>query len=208
MRREFVANVSHELKTPLTSIRGFIDTLKDGALEDPAVARRFLGIIDEEAGRLYRMIEQLLYLSRIENALPVKQQAKIELDVLAEELNTRFKKTLAQKGLTLDIQINAGGPYSGDRDTLQQVLTNLLDNAVKYSASGTITLSIAEQNGQLVCSVADQGIGIAPEDQTRIFERFYRAEKSRSAKKRRHRPGFGNRQTSFGKCWRYHQRAE
>lgn len=182
MRREFVANVSHELKTPLTSIRGFIDTLKDGALEDPAVARRFLGIIDEEAGRLYRMIEQLLYLSRIENALPVKQQAKIELSVLAEELNTRFKKTLAQKGLTLDIQINAGGPYSGDRDTLQQVLTNLLDNAVKYSASGTITLSIAEQNGQLVCSVADQGIGIAPEDQTRIFERFYRAEKSRSQK--------------------------
>lgn len=182
VRREFVANVSHELKTPLTSIRGFIDTLQDGALEDPAVARRFLGIIDEEAGRLYRMIEQLLYLSRIENTLPVKPQEKLELRVIAEGLSTRFKKTLEQKGLTLDIKIGEGGPYCGDRDTLQQVLTNLLDNAVKYAASGTITLIIAERDGQLICSVEDQGIGIAPEDQMRIFERFYRAEKSRSQK--------------------------
>ena len=182
VRREFVANVSHELKTPLTSIRGFIDTLQDGALEDPAVARRFLGIIDEEAGRLYRMIEQLLYLSRIENTLPVKQPEKIEPQIMAEGLNTRFKRALEQKGLTLKLDIQADGPYSGDKDTLQQVLTNLLDNAVKYSTSGTITLSITAQADQLTCSVKDQGIGIAPEDQERIFERFYRAEKSRSQK--------------------------
>lgn len=182
VRREFVANVSHELKTPLTSIRGFIDTLKDGALEDAAVAQKFLGIIDEEAERLYRMIEQLLYLSQIENTLPAKRQEKIDLQVIAEGMTTRYQKQFKQKGLEWRVLVADDGLYSGDRDTLQQVLINLLDNAVKYSSSGTITLTMAVQESQLSCSVTDQGMGIAEEDQARIFERFYRAEKSRAQK--------------------------
>lgn len=182
VRREFVANVSHELKTPLTSIRGFIDTLKDGALEDAAVAKKFLGIIDEEAERLYRMIEQLLYLSQIENTHPAKRQEKIDLQVIADGMTTRYKKQVEQKGLEWLVLAADDGLYSGDRDTLQQVLINLLDNAIKYSSSGTITLTMTVQEGQLNCLVTDQGIGIAAEDQDRIFERFYRAEKSRAQK--------------------------
>lgn len=182
IRREFVANVSHELKTPLTSIRGFIDTLQDGALEEPTVAQKFLNIIDEEAGRLYRMIEQLLYLSQIENSMPAKHSEKIDLSIMAETISARFQKQLAQKGLELVIEVPKATIYYGDQDTLHQVLVNLIDNAIKYSSSGVITLRMTVVDDQLSCSVTDQGMGISDEDQKRIFERFYRAEKSRAQK--------------------------
>ena len=182
IRREFVANVSHELKTPLTTIRGFIDTLQGGALEDAAVAQKFLGIIDEEAERLYRMIQQLLYLSQIENTKPIGRITEIDLARLAESTACRFKRQLAQKGLTLTLEVPPEARYYGDQDALQQIVINLIDNAIKYSDSGEIVLRLAVAAGSLECSVSDQGRGIAQEDQKRIFERFYRAEKSRAQK--------------------------
>lgn len=182
MRRDFVANVSHELKTPLTSIRGFIETLKCGAMEDKEVADKFLTIIDLEADRLYRMIKQLLYLSQLENEAPLAPSKQVDLVALTEELRLRFQKEIAEKSIELLIKIEGGEIYQGDGDALVQILLNLLDNALQYSGGDQVYLNLTNNAEGLTCEVGDNGIGIGEVDQKRIFERFYRVDKSRSQK--------------------------
>jgi two-component system phosphate regulon sensor histidine kinase PhoR len=182
VRRDFVANVSHELKTPLTAIQGFAETLLGGALEDAQNSRRFLEIIRDHAVRLGRLTDDLLKLSQIE-------AGKLELDLhpvavieLIESCVETARLQAAQKQLALVVDAAPGLPsVRADSSRLREVLQNLLDNAVQYTpAGGRITVRAAPGEGGVVISVADTGIGIPQADQERIFERFYRVDAARS----------------------------
>jgi len=182
VRQDFVANVSHEFRTPLTAIQGFAETLLDGALEDRENRQRFVGIIRDHARRLARLTDDLLRLSQIEagklelELKPVSVSALIQLCVETTRLQAQ------QKQLTLAVNcpdnlLNA----RGDARRLREVLQNLLDNAVQYTPpGGRIEIRAATEDGQVVLSVADTGIGIPQAEQERIFERFYRLDVARS----------------------------
>jgi two-component system phosphate regulon sensor histidine kinase PhoR len=182
VRQDFVANVSHEFKTPLTAIQGFAETLLAGAVDDPRNNRRFLEIIREHASRLARLTDDLLKLARIE-------AGKLELDfyhVNITELVERCAETAllkaSRKQIALEIQLPPGLPaMRGDPALLREVLQNLLDNAVQYtSAGGHIGVSAGVHDREAVVSVSDTGIGVPLADQERIFERFYRVDAARS----------------------------
>ena len=181
LRRRFVANVSHELKTPLTAIRGLTEALLDGALEDAANNRRFLGLVDEEARRLSRLIDDLLELSRIETHEAVLKLESVDLKALVQALLPAFEPELISRRLTLTTRIDDRARLSADPDRLRQVFINLIDNAIKYNREGgEVTISAKLEDSVLRVTVADTGIGIPTEDLPRIFERFYRADKARS----------------------------
>jgi len=182
VRQDFVANVSHEFKTPLTAIQGFAETLLAGALDDPGNNRRFLGIIREQAARLARLTDDLLKLARIE-------AGKLELEfypVGITELVERCAETALLKAtrqqIALQIEIPPGlSAVRGDAGLLAEVLQNLLDNAIQYTpAGGRICVTAAIRGREAVISVSDTGIGIPLADQERIFERFYRVDAARS----------------------------
>ncbi|NLI00124.1 MAG: hypothetical protein GX446_11620, partial [Chthonomonadales bacterium] len=179
LRRDFVANVSHELRTPMASIRAMAETLKDGALDDPSVADRFLGTIITEAERLTRISEDLLTLSDAESRPP--ERAEFSLTQLAELTIRRLEPQAQQSGITLTIQAPDDIRVWANRDQMEQVILNLVDNAVKYTPSGgTVTVSVTTENSNAVLTVTDTGIGILQEHLPRIFERFYRVDKARS----------------------------
>ncbi len=181
LRREFVANVSHELKSPLTSIRGLTETLLGGAVDDAASSRRFVRLIDEDANRLSRLIDDLLSLSQIESqAVPVKLSA-VELKPLVESVLASLQAGITQRRLTAACEVPAGLVVRADPDRLRQVLANLADNAVKYNVeNGTITVSAVREAPWAKVTVSDTGVGIPAQDLPRIFERFYRVDKARS----------------------------
>lgn len=181
-RAEFVANASHELQTPLTAIRGFAETLLDGALEDPASARRFVEIIQRESVRLSELVDELLDLSKIESGkLPVNRTS-FSLAELTADVVSRLEMRLESKRLTLTRQFPPDLPQAyADRAQIARVILNLLDNAVKYTpAEGRITVGAQDDGTHLTVFVSDNGIGIPEEDQERVFERFYRVDKARS----------------------------
>jgi two-component system, OmpR family, phosphate regulon sensor histidine kinase PhoR len=182
VRQDFVANVSHEFKTPLTAIQGFAETLLAGALEDPQHNRRFLEIIRDHAARLAALTNDLLKLARIE-------AGKLEIDLgpvnLLEVIERCAETTLlkaSQKQIALEIDVPSILPaVRGDASLLREVLQNLLDNAVQYTpAGGRITVSATPGAREVVVSVEDTGVGIPLVDQERIFERFYRVDAARS----------------------------
>lgn len=182
VRREFVANVSHELKTPLTSIKGYIDTLLDGALEDPAHNREFLGIIQDHANNLSQLIDDVLDLSAIEaKRVQFRFEAVSLADVLARIVKGVSPMAKAKR-VAVQIKIPASLPaVKADREKLTQILLNLIDNAIKFNKTdGRVTVSANEEDGHIEIGVEDTGTGIPPEDLPRIFERFYRADKSHS----------------------------
>jgi len=181
MRSDFVSNVTHELKTPLTSIRGFIDTLKNGAIKEEAVANKFLDIIDIEAERLYSLIQDILLLSEIESkrdyetiACDMNQCASGVIELLEPKLTEKVKIVFEPQPYIKPLDCNP--------DRMKQLLINLLDNAMKYTEEGTITLICKEEDNKLVINVKDTGIGMEQEHLSRIFERFYRVDKGRSRK--------------------------
>ena len=185
IRRDFVANVSHELKTPVTSIKGFVETLLDGAMKDPFDAERFLRIIAKQADRLHAIIEDLLSLSKIEQSEDsddIALQAGPLRAVLESALNTC--QTIAEERnievtLACDSQLNA----KINNLLFEQALVNLLDNAIKYSEPGRqVLVTAGEVEDELTISVTDHGSGIASEHVSRIFERFYRVDRARSRK--------------------------
>lgn len=182
IRREFVANVTHELKTPLTSISGFIETLQDGASEDPEIRTKFIDIIAIETSRLKRLIEDLLVLSDIENRRETEVR---EFDVRKAVENTiEILKPIAEEK-NIEIIFSACGDVTlkGSVDRFRQMMMNLIENAVKYSnAGGSVWVSISKTDKNTTISVRDEGIGIASEHHDRLFERFYRVDKSRSKK--------------------------
>ena len=180
VRRDFVANVSHELKTPLTAIRGFAETLLsvDVPLED---ARKYLGVILRHAERLGNLIDDLLELSRIESRkLPMKP-IEVDVDRIAAAVIGGMELQLRAKSLAVKLVEGNTPPAWADRRAVEQILTNLLDNAAKYSpAGGHIEVQIEPEHDHVRIEVRDDGIGIPKEDLPRIFERFYRVEKARS----------------------------
>ncbi|MDD5209961.1 MAG: ATP-binding protein [Elusimicrobiales bacterium] len=181
MRRDFVANVSHELKTPLTAIRGCAETLLDGALEDKEHGPGFARSICEQAVRLDKLVDDLLKISYAESGQASLEKAPVELKALAEDISGGMSAILGKKKLSLANLIPAGLSVSADRDKLSQVLINLLDNAAKYDREGgRIEISAAPQEAFVKVSVRDTGPGIPAEHLPRIFERFYRVDKARS----------------------------
>jgi len=180
MRSQFVANVSHELKTPLTSIKGFAETLR--YVEDSAKREKFLDIIDDEADRLTRLINDILTLSDIEN---LKEKISVEINVQQEVGNIYelLKQTADAKNIKLHLINNGNAKIMGDRDRFKQMLLNLVDNAIKYSEpGGKVCIGTEIEDNKCVIWVKDTGVGISKEDIERIFERFYRVDKARSRK--------------------------
>ncbi|MDF2594978.1 MAG: multi-sensor signal transduction histidine kinase [Clostridia bacterium] len=182
MKYQFVSNVSHELKTPLTSIQGFVETLKEGAIEDRKIAIRFLNIIDIEAKRLYRLIQDILMLSEIENMqkqeygmAKVSDIIKQVLDMVREEAEKKHIKLVFNN--IQDIVFE-----NTSTDHIEQVMLNLVSNAIKYTDDGCVLITTDIKEDEAVIKVKDTGIGIARESIPHIFERFYRVDKGRSRK--------------------------
>ena len=182
VRQDFVANVSHEFRTPLTAIQGFAETLLAGALDDPANRRRFVEIIREHSMRLARLTQDLLKLSRIEAGQLKLDFRPVSVSQLIESCVETAQLKAVPRQLALHVNLPDQLPSArGDSNTLQEVLQNLLDNALQYTpAGGKIEVSASSSNGHVVVTVADTGIGIPQAEQARIFERFYRVDAARS----------------------------
>jgi two-component system phosphate regulon sensor histidine kinase PhoR len=181
VRREFVANVSHELKTPLAAIKGYAETLIHGALKDEANAMKFLQVIDRHADRLHHIVQDLLDLSKIESAQYELRLEKISIEPLIEELKSTFQKEIEAKKIHFQIFHPNVDSMWVDGTGIRQILSNLLDNAIKYSnEGGEITLRVDLTDHSLRFCIQDSAAGIAPEHLPRIFERFYRVDSSRS----------------------------
>jgi len=182
MRTDFVANVSHELKTPLTLIRGYIETLEDRAMDDRKTAAKFISIIKEHADRLGNIVNDLLSLSELELSDDSVHKTEFDLKELIDEISLGFGRVLAEKKQTLTVSSQEGDlRIRADYDKIEQVFVNLIDNAIKYTKeSGCIELSLVEQDRAVCINVQDNGIGIPKEHRDRVFERFYRVDKARS----------------------------
>jgi len=182
IRRDFVANVSHELKTPITSIKGFVETLLDGAMNNPVEAERFLKIVAKHADRLNCIIEDLLMLSRLEQ--DGNEGVEMQSAGLSELLHSAIEvcaHRAAKKNITVNVDCPDDLMAVVNPPLIEQALINLIGNALKYSADGkTVNLSAREEQGGLMLFVQDQGYGIEPEHLERLFERFYRVDKGRS----------------------------
>ncbi len=189
MRRDFVANVSHELRTPLTAVLGFVETLKGAARDDPVARDRFLDIMDREAGRMARLVADLLSLSRVEEDERRRPLGEVELVGLIQGVAAAFEPVAVAAGIILGLHLPpAPVTVPGDSGQLRQVVTNLIENAIKYGGAAKpidVTLTHVVQEPTLrteairIC-VADQGEGIAPHHLPRLTERFYRVDAHRS----------------------------
>ena len=181
MRKDFVANVSHELKTPVTSIRGFAETLLDGAQEDPETREHFLQIIFQESKRIQLLIEDLLILSKIEKDEPHITKSKINIDDLIANLLPVFKQQAEQKEIALHFEIKNNLFLQADEEKVKQIILNIFMNAINYTPrKGHVSILIKEINDTILIQLSDTGIGIEKEALPRIFERFYRIDKDRS----------------------------
>jgi len=180
VRRDFVANVSHELKTPVTAIKGYAETLLDGAIEDRENAKKFIEIIKNQADRLSALIEDLLTLSRIEFGDIKIEKEKIALDSIVESVFQIFREKANKKGLSLEREIPHGTFISADKNRIMQILINLIDNAIKFTEKGYVKVRFLKEKDRGVLSIEDTGIGIPKEHLHRIGERFYRVDKARS----------------------------
>ena len=182
VRRDFVANVSHEFKTPLTAIQGFAETLLGGALDDKANRKRFVEIIREHARRLARLTDDLLKLSRIEAGRLDLESRPVSVAGLVNGCVETARLKAESRGLRITVELPEGlPPVRGDAVQLDEVLQNLIDNALQYTPSGGRIDVTAYSNGhEVIFTVADTGIGISESDLERIFERFYRVDAARS----------------------------
>jgi len=183
IRREFVANVSHELKTPITSIKGYVETLQEGAIDDKGNARKFLEIIFKQADLLHALVDDLLSLSKIEQEAEREEvhlaeepvMPVIEAAIAAYETRARERRIQVTLHCTDDVVVMANAQL------LEQAVGNLLDNAIKYSEpGGTVEIEVTKNKHEVTITVGDCGSGIAPEHLPRLFERFYRVDKGRS----------------------------
>lgn len=183
MRSDFVSNVTHELKTPLTSIRGFVDTLKNGALDDAEVAAKFLDIIKIEAERLEGLIQDILVLSEIEAMGEDKNVKDESIPDIIEETVEILKPELEKKDLEIKLDIDSNvSNFRCNKNRIKQLLINIIGNSIKYTENGFIKISCKEDFINLVIEVQDTGIGIDKKHIPRLFERFYRIDKGRSRK--------------------------
>jgi two-component system, OmpR family, sensor histidine kinase SenX3 len=180
VRRDFVANVSHELKTPVGALALLAETLLDAA-DDPEASRRFAERIHHESQRLARLVKELLELSRLQGADPLPEPLPVSVDRIISEVVDRTRTGAAAKGIDLQVTGAHGLTVYGNESQLVTAVANLVENAITYSPEDTkVAIDAAVAGDQVFIAVADQGIGIAPKDLDRIFERFYRADQARS----------------------------
>lgn len=181
IRKDFVANVSHELKTPITSIKGFSETLLDGALHDEETLRSFLTIILNESNRLQLLIQELLHLSKMEQQVIELHCDNIDLVSLLEEIGMMLSTRMQNKQITFEMDLPFQAIVEGDLPRIKQVFINLLSNAVNYTpVGGKVNVIVNDENDFVTVSIQDNGIGIENKELPRIFERFYRVDKARS----------------------------
>ncbi len=182
LRKEFVANVSHELRTPLTVIKGFIETLVDGAVDDKVRAKQYLETVERHTDQLTNLVNDLLDLSRLDSGETLARRERVDVNAAARQVADLMLPAAQKKRQTLRVNLSEPlPPIMGDADYLHRALFNLIDNAVKYTREGgEIRLATAASDGTVTVEVSDNGIGIPLEDQPRIFERFYRVDRSRS----------------------------
>ena len=182
VRRDFISNVSHELRTPLASLKALTETLQEGALEDPPAARRFLQKMESEIDNMTQLVRELLELSRIESGKVPFNLKPVQPNDLVSRAVERMQLQAERAGLTLRLECAEGLPnVLADGERIEQVLVNLLHNAIKFTpAGGEIVARTWKEAGQVVFSVQDTGVGIEPAALSRIFERFYKADQSRS----------------------------
>ncbi len=188
VRSEFLANVSHELRTPIFAVQGFIETLLDGAVDDPAVNRDFLNRARIQAERLNNLLNDLIDISRIESGEMRMSFRMFDIQPFLRDFTHEMRPAAIAKNMDVEFASNVGmgdevSVYA-DKDRLKQVLINLVDNAIKYSESGA-AIRIELRDGEpstreISVRVSDQGVGIAPEHLPRLFERFYRVDKGRA----------------------------
>jgi two-component system phosphate regulon sensor histidine kinase PhoR len=186
MRGDFIANASHELKTPISTLIGFIETLRGPARDDAQARERFLGIMDDQAQRMARLVNDLLSLSDIELREHSRPSGAVDVVPLLRSVLDMFELRARQRGQSLKLEIAAEpesdiGAVIGDRDELAQVLQNLIDNAIKYNRAGQpVTVSLRRDGAMIAIEVRDRGEGIAPQHLSRLTERFYRVDTARS----------------------------
>lgn len=182
MQMDFVSNVSHELKTPITSISGFSETLLQGAIDDSTVNRQFIEIIYRESKELSELVNDMLSISRIESNKNLKLE-KIELQPFFKESLESFTSLITKNNLTIDVQLNENRVILCDKSKLRHIINNLVQNAVRYNKeNGTITIEVKVTQNEWQMIISDTGIGIDLADQQRIYERFYRADQARTKK--------------------------
>ena len=182
VRTDFAANVSHELKTPLTSIRGFVETLQAGAIDHPEMAHKFLNIIQMETERLTRLINDILSISKLESGNDEVATERIRLDKKACDVCDMLSIHAQEKEVTLNYHLNSEPVFIiGNPDRVEQLLINLTENAIKYNKpGGSVTVQVFKSAEEANITISDTGIGIAEENLPRLFERFYRVDKGRS----------------------------
>lgn len=182
IRRDFISNISHELRTPLASLAALVETLQDGAMDDPVMAERFLNHMERELAAMTQIVEELLELSRIEShRAPFLLQATPVASLITESVE-RMRPQAERAGLTLTVKLPENLPaVLVDAERIQRVLTNLLHNAIKFTpGGGSVEVTARREGAWVYVSVRDTGVGIAPADLPRIFERFYKADRARS----------------------------
>ncbi len=182
-RKDFVANISHEIKTPITAIKGFADTLLDGALHDTEHAEKFLRIIKSNSERINSLVDDLMTISKIELGVVRIEKAPVDVADVFEQVMTMLRAKAAEKNLFMKTDLpETPMKVAADRDKLIQVLTNLVDNAIKFTEKGGVTIAARTENGKAILSVEDTGIGILEKHLPRLGERFYRVDAARSRK--------------------------
>lgn len=180
MRREFSANVSHELKTPLTTMMGFAEMIKEGLINDRESILKYSGMIYQEGMRLISLIEDLMRLSKIEEGINLTEKELINIKEISEEVVSILQTKSEKYGVRLNLNTD-NVEMKGNRNYISELLYNLIDNGIKYNKlGGIVNINIYKDHDQIYIVVSDTGVGIPKENQDRIFERFYRVDKSRS----------------------------
>jgi two-component system sensor histidine kinase ResE len=179
-QRDFVANVSHELRTPLTSIQGFAQAILDGTASSRAELKQSAQVISDEAGRMHRLVADLLDLTRLDSGSTHLENQPIDVEQLLSEVLQKMTPLAHNAKINLSMTSVDVLTIRGDHDRLTQVFTNLLDNAIKHTpGQGAVQISTTAEKGVAKIIVSDTGLGISPEEIKRIFERFYQVDKSR-----------------------------